>query len=448
MPLLWLASCQPVLEPQPVDLLVDELVLNEPMDVEPVRIGLYSAYRSMASPIIIAGDFTADYVQHNGTFTDYRELATKQITAANGAVASLWGAIYRTVYIANFIEERLPGISGVSEATRRQVLAEARFLRGFAYFIGAETYGDIPRVTTTNQATNRTIAKSPKADILAAALADLQAAEQDLPDVTSTTTTTNLATYANKLTARALMARYYLYQKSWAQAEQLATQVIGSGAYRLLTNYVDVVVKEFTTESIMEVGYALTDDPGTSSTALNNLLVGRREVIPTDQLVVTLNSTESGERRQTIGFNPQNQRGNDNGWSVLKYGTASEDNNNIVLMRLAELYLIRAEARAQQGRLTGANGAVADLNVLRARAKAPNVTAANQADVLLAVERERIYELAFEGQRWYDLVRTGRAQAVMSAFSPNWNSRYERWPIPQSEIQRNPSLRGAQNPGY
>jgi hypothetical protein len=133
---------------------------------------------------------------------------------------------------------------------------------------------------------------------------------------------------------------------------------------------------------------------------------------------------------------------------VRKYGTASEDNNNIVLIRLAEMYLIRAEARAQLGRQAGATGAVADLNVLRTRAKAAAITTTVQADVLLAVERERVYELAFEGHRWYDLVRTGRAQAVMSAFSPNWNSRYELWPIPQSEIQQNPTLSGQQNPGY
>ena len=216
--------------------------------------------------------------------------------------------------------------------------------------------------------------------------------------------------------------------------------------YTLLTNYSDVVTKDFTAESVLEVGYALSDDPGTSATGLNNLLVGRREVIPSNQLVAALISTEAGTRSQTITFNAQQQRGSDNGWTVRKYGTASEDNNNIVYMRLAELYLIRAEARAQQGKLTGATGAVADLNVLRTRAKAPAITLTAQADILLAVERERVYELAFEGQRWYDLVRTGRAQAVMSAFSPNWDSHYELWPIPQREIQLNTAL--VQNPGY
>ncbi|AKD53969.1 RagB/SusD family nutrient uptake outer membrane protein [Spirosoma radiotolerans] len=451
--LIGLAACQEVLEPKPVTLLVDELVLNEPNDVQPVRIGLYSAFRSMAAPNIIAGDFTADYIQANGTYTDEIELGTKRITATNGAVDALWSGLYRTIYVANFILERLPALTTVPEATRKQVLAEARFMRGWANFIGVYTYGDIPKVTSTDQSANTTIPRIAKADMLASVLADYQAALADLPSVTSASTnaTTN-ATYLNKINCQAALARYYLYQKNWAQAESLATVVINSGVYALQTNYSDIVTKDFTSESILEVGYNLTDDPGTSndpvtgSPGLNNLLVGRREVIPSNQLVSSLLSAEAGTRSTTITFNAQQQRGNDNGWTVRKYGTASEDNNNIVLMRLAEMYLIRAEARAQQGKLTGTTGAIADLNVLRTRAKAPAITAGAQADVLLAVERERVYELAFEGQRWYDLVRTGRAQAVMSAFSPNWNSRYELWPIPQREIQQNTALQ--QNPGY
>ncbi len=448
-----LASCQQILEPKPVDLLVDDLVLNEPNDVQPVRIGLYNSFRAIGSPNMIAGDFMADHIQANGTFNDYIQFGTKRVTSTNTVVDALWLSIYRTVYVANFILERLPNVSGVKDDARKQLLAEARFMRGWANFIGTYTYGDLPKVTTTNNQTNTQIARTAKADILASVLADYQAALTDLPDVTSASTnaTTN-ATYLNKVNCRATMARFYLYQKNWVQAEAFATQVINSGVYSLLPNYSDVVTKDFTAESVLEVGYSLSDDPGTSgdpftgSPGLNNLFVGRREIIPSNQLVAVLISTEAGTRSQTITNNPQQQRASDNGWTVRKYGTASEDNNNIVYMRLAELYLIRAEARAQQGKLTGAAGAVADLNVLRTRAKAPAITLAVQADVLLAVERERVYELAFEGQRWYDLVRTGRAQAVMSAFSPNWDSHFELWPIPQREIQLNTLL--VQNPGY
>ncbi len=434
-----MSSCQEVLEPTPYDIRVDDLTLRRAADAPLVRIGLYSAFRSMTSSIVIAGDFTADHIKHNGTFASYQEFGTKQITSTNSDVETLWGTIYRTVYVANFILERLPSISGVTGADRTQLTAEARFLRGLANFIGVYTYGDIPQVTTTEQSTSRNVPRTARATVLASILADYQAALADLP----LDSPTGIA-YASKRVVQAALARYYLYQKNWAQAESFATEVISSGKFTLVPDYTTIVIQNFTAESIFEVGYTQNDDAGT----LNNLFVSRREVIPSDQLVVALNSAEAGARVATISFDVQQQSGNDNGWTVRKYGTALQTNANIVVFRLAEMYLIRAEARAQQGKLTGASGAVADLTVLRTRAKAPAITSGNQADLLSAIERERQYELAFEGHRWYDLVRTGRAQTVMSSFSPNWNSRYELWPIPQSETLRNPALQGAQNPGY
>ncbi|WP_460956734.1 RagB/SusD family nutrient uptake outer membrane protein [Spirosoma litoris] len=434
-----LTSCTDVLEPTPYDIRVDDLTLKTAGDVPLVRIGLYSAFRGMTSSVVIAGDFTADNIKHNGTFTSYQEFGTKQITSTNSDVATFWAGVYQTNYVANFILERLPNVTGITSDSRKALTAEARFLRGLANFYGVYTFGDIPLVTTTDQATNRNIARSPKATVLAAVLADYTAALADLPDDSSTG-----AAYLSKRVVQAALARYYLYQKNWAQAESYATLLISSGKFTLVPDYTSIVNVNFTAESIFEVGYTQNDDPGT----LNTLFVSRREVIPSDQVVIALNSTESGTRVATIAFDVTKQQGNDNGWTVKKYGTAIEGNANIVVFRLAEMYLIRAEARAQQGKLTGTSGAIADLTVLRTRAKGVAVTAAAQADVLLAVERERWYELAFEGHRWYDLVRTGRAQAVMSAFSPNWNSRYEVWPIPQSEILRNPALQGAQNPGY
>ena len=437
-----LTSCQDVLEPKSYDLQVDEITLTRAADVPLVRVGLYSAFRALTSSIVVAGDFTADHIKHNGTFTQYQEFGTKQITSTNANIETFWAAMYRTIYVANFILEKLPAVTGVTDDNRKQLTAEARFLRGLANFYGVYTYGDIPLATTTDQATNRTIPRTAKATVLTAILADYTAALADLAEDSSTG-----AAYLSKQVVRAALARFYLYQKNWAQAESYATQLINSGKFTLVPDYNTIVAVNFTAESIFEVGYTQNDESN-DIVNLNSLFVSRREVIPSDQLVITLNAAQSGTRANTIKFDVSQQQGNDNGWTIQKYGTAVAGNANIVVFRLAEMYLIRAEARAQQANLSATSGAVADLNVLRARAKASVAAVASQADILLAVERERQYELAFEGHRWYDLVRTGRAQAVMSAFSPNWNSRYEVWPIPQSETLRNPALQGAQNPGY
>jgi len=431
-------GCHDLLQPKPVDLLVDDLVLNEASDVPNVEIGLYSAFRGITGAIVIAGDLTADNLIHNGTFTEYRELGVKRITPSNATVASMWQAIYNTIYIANFILEKLPDVSGVSSAERNKVLATAHFLRGYAYFIGYYTFGPIPKVTGITIQSNQNVPRSSDQEMLDFILEDYNEALGQL-----TTTPTN-AGYASDYAVRSALAQYYLYLKDWDKAEQFATQVIESGKYPLEQNFSSIVLKDFTSESIFEMGYTISDDPAT----LNTLFLGRREIIPSNQEILALASDESGDRFSSITFDSKNLNGTDNGWSVAKYGTAVEDNNNIVVFRLAELYLIRAEARAQLGKVTGTESAQEDLNVLRTRANATAVSSVSQSQMLLLIEDERRYELAFEGHRWYDLVRTGRAKEVMSAFSSAWKDTYNLWPIPQHEIQNNRALVGHQNPGY
>ncbi len=436
-----LSGCKEILKPKPNNILSADIVLTSPDDVPQVRIGLYGALRGTGALSVVAGDLTADLAIHNGTFTVYNELSNKRIPSTNGAASAYWGGLYRLIYISNFIQERLPKLTSVPTSQRNTLIAECRLLRGYAYFIAAHTYAGVPLVTTTDIAINRNIPRTTKEDILAFALKDMTEAIPALPD----SAVSGNAGFATKHVARAMLARFYLYQKDWQKAEQFATQVIDSKQFTLESSYSTIVNVDFTRESILEVGYAVTDDPGTSTYGLNNIFVGRREVIPANPFLLQLFGSEAGERTQTVKFDSKNQRGNDNGFAVAKYGTADENNNNIVLYRLAEMYLIRAEARAQQNKLIDA---VADINVLRKRAKAITLNVTSQAEVLLAVERERLYELAFEGHRWYDLVRTSRAKAVMSAYTSNWKDAYERWPVPQGEIQQNPALNGAQNPGY
>lgn len=437
------AGCQEVLEPQPVDLLTDDIVLNEVKDVPAVEIGLYNSFRVIIPAAVIAGDFTADNLIHNGTFTQFRELGTKQITSANASVATLWGSIYGTIYTANFIIERLPDVPGLKSDQRNKVLATAHFLRGYAYFIGYYSFGPIPLVLTTSIEANRNIARASDDDILQLIEDDFAFALGKLPEDPIN------PGFAGEYAVRAALARFNLYRGNWAAAESYATDVIESGLYTLVPDFSDIVTKDFTDEAIFEVGYSVTDDPGTDSNiGLNNLFVGRREIIPSNEAIVALASSESGDRFSSIKFDIKELEGNDNGWSVAKYGTADEDNNNVMVFRLAEMYLIRAEARARQGNTTGANSAQEDINALRQRANAPTVGPLSQNQMLNIIEQERRYELAYEGHRWYDLVRTGRADQVMPGFSPNWRSAYARWPIPQREIQNNPALAGHQNPGY
>jgi starch-binding outer membrane protein, SusD/RagB family len=438
-------SCSDLLSPDPIDVLTDDIVLNEAKDVPVVEIGLYSAFRSIIPATVIAGDATADMLQFRGTFSQYRELGTKTITSANSSVANLWGSIYNTIYIANFILEKLPTIQGVASADRERVLATAHFLRGYAYFVAVHTYGGVPKVTVTSIEANRNIPRASRDEILDFILEDYTEAEDKLPDETAS------AGFASSYALDAAFAKYYLYNEEWAKAEQYATRVISSENYSLVSDYKELVIDDFTDEAIFEMSYLLTDDPGTDADiGLNYIFVGRRELIPSNQLLDGLDSDNpsSRDRYFSVDSDPNNLQGNDNGFSVAKYGTADEQNNNVVVFRLAEMYLIRAEARAKQNKVSGTNSAQQDINMIRSRAKADLVGSVTQAQMLSLIEQERKYELAFEGHRWYDLVRTGRAKTVMSAFTSNWKDAYELWPIPQREILNNAALAGNQNPGY
>ncbi len=357
---LVVSSCSNVLEPKPIDLLTDDIVLNEPNDVPIVEIGLYSAFRPIIPSAVIAGDLTADMLTHNGTFSNFRELGTKQITSANGSASALWGSIYNTVYIANFILEKLPSVPGVRTADRDRVLATAHFLRGYSYFVALYSFGGVPLVTTTDIATNRNIARSTEPEVIDFILEDYNQALGVLPETRAN------AGFATDFAVRAALAKYHLYLKNWPEAETFSTSVVASGLYSLDTLFTNIVRKDFTQEAIFEMGYTINDDPGTNSTiGLNNLFVGRREIIPSNQTILALASDESGERFSSISFDVSNLKGSDNGWSVAKYGTPDQDNNNVVVFRLAEMYLIRAEARANLGNVDGAR---ADINLLRARA--------------------------------------------------------------------------------
>jgi hypothetical protein len=429
-------ACQ-LLEPEPIDVVINDVVLNEPKDIPNVEIGMYAAFRAMTNNVIIAGDLTADNLMHLGTFSQYRELGVKQITSANASVAALWGSLYGTIYISNFMLERLPEIPGVTASTRTRAEATARYLRGMCYFIGAYTFGAMPLVTTTDIEINRNIARASRDEILSFAEADLISAAGKLTDSPPS------PAFASEYAVRAALARFYLYQGNWVDAEANASVVINSDKYDLDT-YPELVFTDFPAESIFEVGYTLADDPAT----LNTLFKSRREIVPSNELVLALASDEAGDRFSSMVFEVENLKGADNGWAVAKYGTAVDDNNNIMVFRLGEMFLIRAEARARLGNVTGPNSAQSDINMLRERANAPLVGDTPQSVMIRLIEEERRYELVFEGHRWYDLVRTGRADAVMSAFNSNWRDAYNLWPVPQREIQTNPSLQGDQNPGY
>jgi hypothetical protein len=262
-------------------------------------------------------------------------------------------------------------------------------------------------------------------------LADLTQAETLLPDATT-------RNRAGKATARALRARLHLYRQQWPNAETYATQVLSNSAYGLVAPYRAFSTAPFlTSESVLEISYSNAD----ANTMWNNwfpsALGGQYNFQPVPATIALLNNPAVGGGRSAL-LATTTINGAAAIYGNLYSRSAQRDDPSYVL-RVAELYLIRAEARARQGKLTLA---LADLNAVRTRAGVPASTAATEADLLLAIENERRVEFAFEADRWFDLVRTGRAGTVLGVTDT------KKWvfPIPYNDLVADPDLE--QNPGY
>jgi hypothetical protein len=235
------------------------------------------------------------------------------------------------------------------------------------------------------------------------------------------------------------------YQKALAKCEE----VMDDKQYKLVDGdkYADIftVGKQNTSESIFELSYLpnITMEGHNLDNEYVPATGNSYRVIPDNKLIAAFNASH-GDMRRTISFDVY-----DNKPYINKYtaGHPSITTNrrlqdaNVVILRLADIILYRAEILNELDRT---NDAIPFLNQIRARAGLPSTTASSQADVRLAIENERYLELCFEGNRWFDLVRTGRAQSNIPKLT---DLNKILWPVPDHELGLNPNLL-PQNPGY
>jgi hypothetical protein len=443
--LLLFTSCNKFLEVQP-KLQVDQReAITNAGTAKTAANGLFNllannSYYGSNFPALAylsAGD-----IQWSGSQSDPSEIAKHLTSATNGYVQSAWSAIYKTISQANYILANVPKVTDplLTPALRNQYLGEAYFVRALAYFDLARGWGGVQLILNpTNASTDNVgIPRSSLADTYAQVLKDLNAAEPLVP----TGVNRNRVTLR---TVQALKARFYLYQKQWALAEQFATSVIGDNTnYALVTPYSAFFANNAvaTNESVLELAYTASNTNGHSNWWLPPALGGRREWSPNDALVALLNNAAIGGNRNALIAQTAPPG---NLWYGKLYYRNPLGTDPAYVIRIAELYLIRSEARAQQGNLIGLNSAQSDLNAVRVRANVPASTAATLDDILLALEKERQVEFPFEADRWFNLVRTDRAQTVLGLPDKH----LYLFPIPYNETLVDPQLAGAnRNPGY
>jgi hypothetical protein len=211
--------------------------------------------------------------------------------------------------------------------------------------------------------------------------------------------------------------------------------VINSNQYQLLPNYASIFTDEETAESIFEVDFVALDRNRIAEYNFPLNLNGRREVAPSDDLI---SKYTAGDERLPASISYSGTLP-----YAIKYDDLSTGSDNVIVLRLAEMYLIRAEATAQQsGDIQKVKD---DINTIRSRANLAATNANTQASLLATIELERRLEFAFEGHRWFDLVRTGRALDILPTVK---SVNQTLFPIPLSEILINTNSGMYQNPGY
>jgi len=432
-----LTSCDSFLDVEPKASISDEQTIFDKASAETALRGVYNAVASSSyygTSFQSIGYLSGDNIQWTGSQSQVQEFINHRVSAENATISSAWIAIYATINRANQVIAKVPAVSDptLTDALKNPIVGEAYFIRALAYFDLARTWGGVPLITqpTSTPSENSGIKRSTQAETYAQVLKDLDAAEPLLAETVN-------RYHATRKTVWALKSRYYLYQKDWAKAEEYATKVIADAAnYKLLTPYNAFFANNArgTQESVFEIFYngtsEINDHRGQWQPQTNG---GTRQWAPNDAFVALVSDPLKGGNRSTLVA-----KDNQNRWyGNLYYRSPGSDPSYVI--RIAELYLIRAEARAQQSKLTDA---AADVNAIRTRAGLAATTAASKDDLLLAVENERKIEFALEPHRWFDLVRTGRAATVLSITDPN---RY-LMPIPSVQLQTDKALE--QNPGY
>jgi len=439
-----LASCGDILQTEPVTSLPQSRLIEDNATAIAALNGAYDGLQSgsyYGLSALLVGDLAADNTVWTGTFQFLGEMATNRMQADNPEVTSMWTAIYQQIDRDNVILQRAPQVAAITEAVRSDVMGQAYFLRALGFHNLVKFWGAVPTPTApiNTPADARAYTRTAVSGVYTQILKDLDSA------TTLIRNTSNLR-YATSIAARALRARVLFYRAGLPgnagatadyQAALDAANAVLAGRDTLVVPYADLfsVAGTNTSEDIFRVSFNATE---TNSISNYYLQVGRAEVAPSSNLDAAY---PAGDLRKAWSIRPSGNAGrplNGNKYSA-RPGT-----EHVHVIRLAELVLIKAEALARLNRLPEA---VAQYNKVRIRAglalHALNNQVTTQEQVLAQIELERRLELAFEGDRWPDLNRLGRAVAVKGIQDRPGQALL---PIPLRDTRTTPGL--VQNPGY
>lgn len=440
---ILLISCGRFLDiPGPENQLLKDDVFTDDQSATAAIVGIYSNISTISSPLSatmhLAAGLSADVLVTSTGSEDYQQLQMNAVQSDNQLVARIWTHLYQNIYYANAAIEGLQVSAGVNDSVRTRLVGEALFIRALCYYYLVSFWGDVPLTLNTDYEVNQSLPRFSKEKVYEQIITDLLEAQKLLSRLYLTGERTRPNTYA----ATALLARVTLRMQDWASAAEYADVVIESGQYKL----VDPALT-FLKGSEETIWQLMSVVPNYNTIMGQQVLPSSPTRIPrfilSDHLMEKFEMddlrkkswVDSNSVSQEIYYFPYK----------YKIRRGSQLDEYLVVFRLAEQYLIRAEAKARLGDLEAAK---ADINRIRNRAGLQNRDVSTQSDIISAVERERLLELFTEwGDRWLYLKQAGRADEVLgNVKNDNWQNTDVLWPVPWEQIQVNPYL--TQNEDY
>ncbi len=444
--ILIIASCEEfVVIDAPNDQLTGEVVFEDKSTVNAALIHIYTQLRdeviatgTSSGLTYLMGHYADELDLYSNTLPNVEGFHQNNLLPSNGTVLNLWNTSYSLIYATNSIIEGVQSSSSLSQEDKDQFLGEAYFIRAYVHFYLTNLFGAIPYIETTAYTDNKKVSKLTESLVY-------QKIESDLLKSKNLLTADYIdfnKTRPNRAVVLAFLARVYLYQEQWEKALTTADEVINTGTYSLNTDISTVFLKN-SSETLWQFSPGITG----ANTLEAKTFIFSSGPPPNSALTIALiNSFEAGDTRfnnwvgqitdgSTTWYYPFKYKLNDN----------SGTQEMAIVIRLAELYLIQAEANAQLGNITIAQNS---LNVLRNRAGLPSITTSDKELLLEDIYQERKIEFFTEqAHRWFDLKRTEKAEGVLESLKPNWNTTDMHLPIPESELLLNPNLK-PQNEGY
>lgn len=479
--LIFSASCNKLLDTEPItDKVVppqDEQILKTVEDAEGAMNSVYGIFGNefWQFDYFFLGDGGSDVAYAGADGQEFFQIDEYRIISTNYVIARDWGHLSDHVKICNLVINYVNDVPGLSQDRKDEMIGQAALFRALTRFMGTQIWGEFPIINSTITSVNAANFDSlyndlyprrrPVSEVYDAIIADCETALAKAPAATGTPESKYRP---NKDAAHALLAKVYATKPNpdWAKVIEHCNAII-NGGYSLLATYDHLFdnLHEGNAESIWEVN---GEGQGTLINCwCTNVFIGsnwKKFNTPSHTLSIALDA-----KRKATSIKKFPTTFSDPYWTTFTQFPfpwkmrATNGTQNFYIFRLADIILLKAEALARTGDFSGA---MALVNQIRTRVALANVApATSEEDAINKILQERFLELAFEGQRWYDLKRTGKSIEILSqqtypVYNPatqtstdtpmpyigNMTTSDLVWPLPQAVLDNNPNL--IQNPGY